>query len=371
MSLLANSWYKLLDAIQSATAVLVIAGGLAGILLITLFSIFKIRKINASFAIIFSTVLSCFLIVPVISSFNNLINLKIKGILIDEGKAEIKIQKAEIEKLKAENKIRDLERIKLENQITISKQTIEMEALNDNIKLLENAQLSMQSFQKILELALLQTNLKQTMVRKEALNRPEAGLGIRADYYYDEVLVILTHDIIAKFGINLNEVKLSKVDGNTVVISGIQPTFIGTSRNITDALVKEIRRINYKKNVINSVIVQNDRASALLADRYSSAYETEFQTKLSAGAELAFMDDAVIQLAENFLRVMLAPLFKNIRFDDSYKTSAIPLMEYLQNELSDYNNKRREIISITEELSLTNNQLLIELSKSEIIDNNE
>lgn len=28
------------------------------------------------------------------------------------------------------------------------------------------------------------------------------------------------------------------------------------------------------------------------------------------------MDDTVVQLAQNFIKVMLTPLYKNIRFDD-------------------------------------------------------
>jgi hypothetical protein len=237
MNKLMGFWYDMVNTVQTATAVLVIAGGVAGIFAIVFFSMFKIRKINSYLAIILSTVVSCFLMIPVISSFNNLVDITIEGGIIDEGKAEIKAQRAEVARLKAENTIRDLEREKLENKITIAKQSIEIEALNDNIKLLESAGISMQSFQKILEVALLQTNLKQTLVRKELLTSPEPGWGLRADFFNDEVLVVITHDIVAKFGVDLNEVKVSKLDGNTVAVSGVIPKFIGTSKNVSDQII--------------------------------------------------------------------------------------------------------------------------------------
>ena len=158
-----NGWYGMVNTVKSVTAVLVIAGGLAGIFAIVFFSIFKIRKINANLAIMASTILSCFFMVPVISAFNNLVDLSVKGAIIKEGKAEIKA------------KVKALEKEKLENQITIAKQSIQIEALNDDIKLLENAQLSVQSFEKILELALLQTDIQQTLVRKESLSELSGG----------------------------------------------------------------------------------------------------------------------------------------------------------------------------------------------------
>jgi hypothetical protein len=362
-----NFWYTMVDGVKTATAVLVIGGGIAGIFAIVFFSVLKIRKINPSLAIMASTVLSCFLMVPVISAFNNLVDIKIEGSIIDEGKAEIKAQKAEVEKLKAENKIRDLEREKLENQITIAKQSIEIEALNDTIKLLENTEISMQSFQKILEVALLQTNLKQTLVRKEPLTTPETGWGFRADYHYDEALVIITHDIQAKFGVDLNEVKVSKLAGNTIAVSGIRSKFIGTSRNVSDTILKEYRTLNFKNNEVSSVDTKYDSLSRSRVDQEANRYESEFQERLSKGFEnkgveseefeFGFMNDAVIQLARNFLKIMLAPVYKDIQFIDYEQPGALPLMKYLQKELKENQHQKDELLEINENLLLVNKKV--------------
>jgi hypothetical protein len=355
---LLNFWYNMVNTIETATVVLVIGAGIAGIFAVAFFSIFKLRKINATLAILASTVLSCFLMIPVISAFNNLVDIKIEGSIIDEGKAEIKAQKAEVEKLKAENKIRNLEREKLENQITIAKQSIEIEGLNNNIKLLKNADISMQSFQKILEVALLQTNLKQTMVKKEKLSAGIAsGWGIRASSFYDEVLVIITHDIEAKFGVDLNEIKVSKLAGDSIAVSGIKSKFVGASKNVSNTILKELRTLNYKGNDLSSVDAKYDSVSRERVDKVAKEYESEFQEKLSKGLELGFMNDAVIQLAQNFLKVMLAPVYKDIQFIDYEQPGALPLMEYLQKELKENQHRKNELLEINENLLLVNKKV--------------
>jgi hypothetical protein len=352
-----NFWYGMINSIKSATAVLIIAGGLIGIFAIVFFSIFKLKEKNSNLAIAASTILSCFLMIPIISAFNNLVDIKIEGTSITARKAEIRAQREEIKRLNAENRVKSLERDNLENKITMAKQSIEIEALNDNIKLLENAELSFQSFQKILEVALLQTNLKQTLVRKEPISEAAKGLGLRADYSQDEVLVVITHDLTAKFGVDLNEVKIEKLDGDTVVISGIHSKFIGSFPNGIETPVKEVRRVNYKQGMVNSIDIQNNARSVRSADEYASRYENEFQTKLTEGLELDFMNEAVIQLAQNFLKIMLAPLYKNIKFDENERPGALSLMSHLQNELKNNQNRKIELQDINVSLIIANERM--------------
>ena len=329
MNLFLNLWRSVVNAASGAAAVLVIAGGLAAICGVVFFSIFKIKKIHPDLAILTATVMSCVVMIPVISAFNTLVGLKAAGAVMDGGNAEARA--------------RTLEREKREQEITIAKQSIELEALDDAIKLLENARLSLLSFEKILEVALLETDLKQTIVRKEPLNQAQGGLGLRASYYQDEALVVLTHDITAKFGVDLNAVKIAKVDKNTVVVSGIRPKFIGTSKNISNVILKEYRRLNYKGGALDSVDAKYDGPSRERVDRLAQRYQTEFQRKLSAGLELDFMNNAVTQLAENFIKVMFAPLYRNIRFTDAAQPDALSLTEYLEKELTHTHDRKNEL----------------------------
>jgi hypothetical protein len=174
----------------------------------------------------------------------------------------------------------------------------------------------------------------------------------------------MTHDINAKFGVDLNDVKIVKLDGNAVAVSGIHPIYIGADKNITTTPVKEIRRNNYKKGVISSVIVQNNAQSLNLADKYAESSKADFQAKIKN--ELNFMDDAVVQLAQNFIRVMLAPLYKNIKFTDDEQPNALPIVEYLQKELQVNNERKSELLDTNGNLILGIEQLETETAKIEL-----
>jgi len=352
-----NFWYGFVESLKTMTTVLVIAGAIAGIIITLFFSIFKLGNKSPNLAIIFSTIVSCVLMVPVITSFNYLITLKIEGTIIDEAKAEIKAQRAEAERLKSENKAKMLEREKLENEVTIAKQSIQIEALNASNMLLERARLSMQSFQQIAELALTQARFTETLVKKEPITPIETGWGLRADYYYDEALVIIAHDINAKFGVDLKEVKIAKANDNSVVVSGIRPKFIGASKNQSTAILKEIRRVDNKYGVQYRVTVKDGKQDLILADNRAAQYETEFQNKLSEGMELAFMDDVIIQLAQNFIKIVFAPIYDNITFDNIERPEALPIMDYLAKELKDNNEEKYNLLKINEQVLLTIDQL--------------
>ena len=333
-----NFWHGMVNAFQSTAAVLIVAGGLAAILGILFYAMFGLKEKNTNWVIIGSTVLCCVLMVPVISSFNYLVKIKVEGTIIDEGRADIRAQRAEAARLLAENQARTLRIETLLQRITIGRQSVEMQTLNDSVKLLEHAQLSVQSFQKILELALLETNLKQTMVRKERIG------GV--DERYDEVLVIIIHDITVKYGIDLNDVRVAKLNETTVVVSGIRPIFIATPKNIPDDnRLSEIRRVE-KINGVDTARVQKDSANMIRANKYADTFEAEFQERLRSGTELGFMNDAVIQLAQNFIKVMLAPLYRNIMFDNTNRADALPLMEHLGRDLRETNARILELDEI-------------------------
>jgi hypothetical protein len=360
-----NIWYGIIESLKTMKATFIIAGSFVGIIMALYFSIFKLGRKHQNIAIIFSTIVSCILMLPLVTSFNQLVTFRIEGAIIDEAKAEIKAKRAEAEKLRNENEISMLTRDKLEAEVTMAKQSIEIEALKASNILLERAKLSMESFQQIAELALTQANFTQTLIRKEPITPVKEGWNIFAEYYYDEIFVVIAHDINAKFGIDLKEVKISKIDEKSVVISGVRPKFIGTNKNISDKVISEIRRNNYKYGVLYSVDRKNDKASIISAENKRMQYESEFQLKVSEGMELAFMDDAIIQLAQNFIKIVFAPLYTNITFDDITRPGALPLMDYLTKELKDNNEERFKLLQINDNINIKIEQIETETARLE------
>ena len=55
------------------------------------------------------------------------------------------------------------------------------------------------------------------------------------------------------------------------------------------------------------------------------------------------MNDAVLKLAENFIKLILSPLKKEIRFDSGLDGDTISLEEYIETELKEIRAKRLEL----------------------------
>ena len=188
----------------------------------------------------------------------------------------------------------------------------------------------MQSMNRICEVALLETALKQIDVQKEPLNVRQ-GKGVFADTITEESLVIQAHDVNAKFGVDLRKVKAYEKD-NTLYISGIRSKYIGSDKNITTHILSEIRKIETKGSMTTTTIF-NSSADKELAHQKANAAEKMFQERLSKGLGVTFMDDAVVKLAQNFIIAILSPLQKQIVFVQEERGQ--PILDFLRSEIDE------------------------------------
>lgn len=226
--------------------------------------------------------------------------------------------------------------LKTEIQTAAAENHLEISALEDRIRLLENSQISVQSFREIAEVALLETEINRTRVEKRQLTDTEAGLGIRANSYYDEALIAIVYDLTVKYGVDLASIYLKKDEANPekVYVAGIKSKFIGISQDEKSTPVSEIRRVNLDEHgEIRSIHVQNSGAAVRRAGQIAEDCDNEFKAKLSDGSAPGFMDDAVIKLAQNFIKVILAPIFSQIEFTEVVD-GGVAIQEFFQRELS-------------------------------------
>ena len=308
-------WADFLNYVRSMQAGFFVAVCIVAMLLVVLFAVLKLKRISATAAIVCSSVLCALLAFPLATSVNAFVDAKIEATDSMSRRtllAEQKRKNAEIESLKTE------------------------------IELLKSAQLSMQSMSRICEVALLETALKQIDVQKELLNS-RRGAGILADTILEESLVIQTHDVNAKFGVDMQKVMVKK-DGDALIISGIKSTYIGSDRNITNHVLSEIRKIESKGSVVTTTIF-NSPSDKELARQKEIAAEKNFQERLSRGLEMQFMDDAVEKLAENFITAILAPLNVRLEFSRTENGEGVPVLEFLKTEIAQKNAALSSLVS--------------------------
>lgn len=308
------------------------------IVAIFLFAVVIIKYIKIQwFAVVLATIESCFFMVPLTLAFNNFVTSRI-------GK----------------------EKIGVARQSEVIKQQMIIDGLKDTIRHLENTMFNVQEFEKILELGLIETNLENTKftrnkynmnwtVRNEqdvAQNKGSSIVSTGREYY--EYIEVMSNKLTAKFGVDLKNIKLSYSDNNQNIInvSGIQAKYLGNSRFEPNWEICEIRKVALNsKREKKSTQILNTKEAEHKCNQFMQNTVKDYQNKLSQGLETKFMDESVKKLAQNFIRLVLAPLGKEVRFDNS-NNEGYPLSEFIENEIKEKNNllenKKKDLPQITD-----------------------
>ncbi|CEM61551.1 hypothetical protein [Treponema phagedenis] len=362
-----EAWVNLTDWLSMASSITLMMIGIAGIIFVLIFSLRILNKKNksktvASLVLVSCTVLSCLCMIPTIAGFNSYVTKSFK-----QGEIAKLTEEIENRRLKKENAEKELELMKKEKelikkQVDIDKKSIEIEGLQDSLRLLNNTMLNVQSFREILEAALLETDFQQTKMDRERFSI-EKGWGLKADYYYDEALVVQTYNFKGVFGIDLKDVKIktSKDANNILWVSGIKQKLIGIREYEASTKVCEMRRVDVKKDGKEYRIL-NDSKSQDRAKEYGENCRNTYQDRLNKGLETNFLDDPIKKLAKNFITLILAPLQKEIRFKDDTEPGAVSLEEYLNNGLQE---KKERIASLEQNNKDIEKQLEIDKKQFE------
>jgi len=177
---------------------------------------------------------------------------------------------------------------------------------------------------------ILYAKMEEVSLRVNTVNKPVNGK-------VNEILVVSTNDYNAKFGVDLKEIKIFKTDDVSVVVSGIHPKFIAAVDFKHDYKVREIRQVEFRNGMEYETNILNNKYYTLLAYDMARIFQNEFEQDLYNGSGLKFMDDTIIQLAQNFIRIILSQVFDNISYDNIDRPDALPLMDFLLNEIRENN----------------------------------
>lgn len=229
---------------------------------------------------------------------------------------------------------KELERDNLEKQNELVKKNIALASLENQVALLKFSQISALQFKKIAELALIQTNIQQTKVYYKLMDNLQSGMGFRADYFGDHVLIISNHDIDAKFGIDISKIMVKKTGSDGILVSGLRPIYIGSPKNITKHVIKEIRRTDFdSKGNINRVNIKNDKKSLQIANDLAENFNAEYQSSLRKMEEFEFLQGAIVSLGKHFIEIIFAPAYSDIQFAENVPEGSLPLEEYIATEI--------------------------------------
>jgi hypothetical protein len=295
-----NGFWNMINAIGGSIqglfgGLLIMLCGAGSLTLAVVLSIHKIRK---PFAVVLQTVACCILMMPIMWGLNNYVGAKASTMHVSYKPDE------------KDRKIAELE---------------------NTIRHLESTGFNLQEFKKILELGLIETTLKQTALTKNTFDYTHRGILPSSNYDW-EYLGVLTSNLQASFGVDLNTIKLYNSSADTVMVYGIKSKFLGT-RNFTSTVeVSEVRKLMTNSNGHYSADIQidNSRPAIIALRKQENTMESNYRNRLNQGLETGFMDDTVKKLAENFVKMILAPLDKNIVFTDYDSPDSLHLTIFLE-----------------------------------------
>ena len=272
-------------------------------------------------------------------------------------------------------------------------QATHIKSLENELRLFKNTQLQINGFSTILEVNLLEIPMKQTTVHRKILRSLikrtyTKGWGrmkkeIVDGCNYDEALVILTHDVTAKFGIDLKDVHItnSKTAPDTIELSGIKPKFMGTIKNSCHNELVEVRtgyiepeelennaeEIHASDEELLSKDFKSrrfeiERKNAAAAILYADECRNEYNARLEKGLETPFMNDAVKKLGQNVLKSILAPLNKSIVFVDDVPADSISIADYFSTNIKMLESKIQKAIDYKREQIGSNAEMTKQLN---------
>ena len=215
-------------------------------------------------------------------------------------------------------------------------------SLQNEIDFLRHAQLSIQDLERIMELNLLKTTLHQTEVKDTWIGTQKLyeNRGDKRTQYASvgkNYLVILTHDLTAKYGINMKDLKAYEDESGRLVVSGVKPIFTGMT-GVSDK--KQYAEVVNSFFSADGTLVEKyfsmDKKDLQAASDYADWCVNEFHRKVETMEDLdSNVYEQVNDSAENLLTVILSPTGKEIVFSQEEKEGAVPLMDYLQQKLDE------------------------------------
>lgn len=326
--------FLFLEGIASWTGVIVSLALLIGVVVLIVWKL-KAETIKGLIGQILIAVATLVFSFPLVGSITLIADNKVKSQTLSETSAELELIKMGV---KNDNLLKEnvaLENEKLDQAITIKK-------LNEELTLLKNAQLSIEKFEEICEVALLEAELNQTDVRKQTLMSEEHTSLIGNKYTGrtdKDILIIKTRNIIAKYGIDLSDVKVFESE-EKLHISNITLKNVGLNypkdKPGVQTIVSEIREEEYNAEGqrIKTTIINNADASRTIKIK-EEEFENDWVQRISQApeSENIGLSQAVIELGKHFIAVILEPLGKEIVFEDEYNPEGVSIFRYLDDRV--------------------------------------
>jgi len=191
--------------------------------------------------------------------------------------------------------------------------------------------INVDAFQPIVKLGLMEVETSLKDFRRQELGDETEETWCRKGYR-DVYVGVIQMPLKAQLGIDLQKVGVWPSQGNHLMVGGITMTTTVDTAQGAEWKLNEVRREFIKDKKF--VAFEGDSFDSRIM-QLSREHEQQLRTRLKEGQDFRVFETGLIRAAEQVLRLMLAPLGKNV----SFSGDAVPESQELLAFLGDHNKR--------------------------------
>ncbi len=227
--------------------------------------------------------------------------------------------------------------------------------LEEKIRLLENLTFNMETYNDVFKLCFREYSQSGTIKNKEIVNEEDFSGTIKKllnspSKNYDEIVSVMDYEVKYQRGVDLQDIKIAKINKDTVVISGIKPKY--TTRPVFEykEFLNEMRHVTFNHlGELKKIRVEQDDSNKRELAQKQNEYKAIFEDSFLEGRTNEDDSGEIIKRAQNFISIILQPIYRHIEFDETpLAKKSMPLLEYLHTELSEYEQNLRTSAKVSE-----------------------
>jgi hypothetical protein len=202
---------------------------------------------------------------------------------------------------------------------------------------LESMRINVEAFQPIIKLGLMEVETSVKDYQYQVLGDETPETWYRKGYR-DVYMGVVEIPLKAQLGIDLQKVRVWTGQDNRLMVAGITMTTTTDTAEGAEWKLYEVRREFIKDEKCVSF---EGEAHDTRTTQHSQEQEQQVRNRLKQGQDFKHFEVGLIRAAQQVLRVMLAPLGKEI----SFPSSAVPESQELFPFLADHNKRLTDKIS--------------------------
>ena len=338
---LLKRFFKSLSLPVHKTLRTVLSFVLTGILLLCMVSVIVLSSLFLPrtlpiFGILLSSVLCSFLTVPITLLLSPII--RERALKKESEKDELLTsQEKEILRLREEN----LEVLATSND------------LKTRVKLLENLTFNMETYQDVFKLCFRDYSQSGTIKNKEVLEDEGFSTSLKhlisdPERNYDEIVSVMDYMVKYQRGVDLQNIRIAKINADTIVVSGIEPSYITRPSFEYKEFLSELRHVSlHRSGELKKVSVDYDANTLKKVRVQQNVYKAAFEDSFMNGKARIEDSEEIVKRAKNFISIILRPIYAHVEFDETpLANDSLPLLDYLHKELSEYKGEGATSVNI-------------------------